>query len=409
MVIENNHSDEFNDNTAENENNCTSDNQQSDNIEIYTSFDDMNLSHNTLRGIYAYGFEKPSAIQQRAIVQMAQGKDVLAQAQSGTGKTAAFILGSFERIDTSLKIPQVLILSPTRELADQTATVATEITTYNNISINCCIGGTRMYDAIKAINSGIHVIVGTPGRVYDMMKRRVFQTKGLKCVIIDEADEMLSIGFKDQLYNIFQFIPNNTQVGLFSATLPQDAVDLSKNIMKNPVNILVKKEELTLEGIKQFYVGIDNESWKLDTLCDLYTSISITQAIIYCNSRRKVEWLQEKLNERDFTVSFIHSEMKSEDRKNTMLAFRKGESRILIATDIIARGIDVQQVSIVINYDIPRDKENYLHRIGRSGRFGRKGTAINLMTANDIHKLEDIMQFYNTQIKELPADLTNFS
>ena len=242
-----------------------------------------------------------------------------------------------------------------------------------------------------------------------MIKRKVIQTKELKCVVIDEADEMLSIGFKEQLYNIFQYIPKETQVCLFSATLPRDALVLSKNIMKNPVNILVKREELTLEGIKQFYVGIDNESWKLDTLCDLYSSISITQAIIYCNSRRKVEWLQEKLNERDFTVSYIHSEMKSEDRKNTMMSFRKGESRILIATDIIARGIDVQQVSIVINYDIPRDRENYLHRIGRSGRFGRKGTAINFMTSNDIHKLEDIMKFYNTQIKELPADLSEFS
>lgn len=408
MVMENNH----NDTGAERKTiieNYNDNDYKSDNVEVHTSFDSMNLSQNTLRGIYAYGFEKPSAIQQRAIVPMVNGNDVLAQSQSGTGKTAAFILGSFERIDTSLKLPQVLILSPTRELADQTATVAKEITTYNDITINCCIGGTRMYDAIKTLNNGMNVIVGTPGRVYDMIKRKVIQTKELKCVVIDEADEMLSIGFKEQLYNIFQYIPKETQVCLFSATLPRDALVLSKNIMKNPVNILVKREELTLEGIKQFYVGIDNESWKLDTLCDLYSSISITQAIIYCNSRRKVEWLQEKLNERDFTVSYIHSEMKSEDRKNTMMSFRKGESRILIATDIIARGIDVQQVSIVINYDIPRDRENYLHRIGRSGRFGRKGTAINFMTSNDIHKLEDIMKFYNTQIKELPADLSEFS
>jgi translation initiation factor 4A len=224
---------------------------------------------------------------------------------------------------------------------------------------------------------------------------------------MDEADEMLSRGFKEQIYDIFKYLPPHVQVALFSATMAPDILDLTSKFMRDPVRILVKKDELTLEGIRQFYIAIEKEDWKLDTLCDLYESLTITQAIIYCNTRRKVDWLAEKMGARDFTISIMHAELEQKDRERIMREFRSGSSRVLISTDLLARGIDVQQVSLVINYDLPANIENYLHRIGRSGRFGRKGGAINFLTADDVRTLRDIETFYNTQIEEMPMNVAD--
>merc|ERR1719330_839439 len=226
--------------------------------------------------------------------------------------------------------------------------------------------------------------------------------------VLDEADEMLTRGFKDQIYDIFKHLPPNIQVCLFSETMPPDTLELTNKFMRDAVRILVKKDELTLEGIKQFYVGIEKEEWKLETLCDLYETLTITQAIIYCNTRRKVDFLAEQLTMRDFTVSTMHADLNQDDRDLVMTEFRSGSSRVLISTDLLARGIDVQQVSLVINYDLPRDVENYLHRIGRSGRFGRKGVAINFVTNSDVRSMREIEQFYHTQIDELPANVADF-
>jgi len=250
-------------------------------------------------------------------------------------------------------------------------------------------------------------VVGTPGRVYDMLSRRVLRPDHIKVLVLDEADEMLSRGFKDQIYDIFQALPSSIQVGLFSATMPPDALDLTRKFMREPVRILVKKEQLTLEGIKQYYVNVEKEEWKLDTLCDLYDTLNITQCVIFCNSRRKVDWLTDKLRSRDFTVSSTHGDLTSQEREVILSQFRTGSSRILITTDLLARGIDVQQVSLVINYDLPRNLENYLHRIGRSGRFGRKGVAINFVTKDDVRLLREIEQFYNTHIEEMPANIAD--
>jgi len=228
----------------------------------------------------------------------------------------------------------------------------------------------------------------------------------LRMFILDEADEMLSRGFKDQIYDVFQYLPSEVQVCLFSATMPMQILEMTKRFMRNPVRILVKKEQLTLEGIKQFYVAVEREDWKLDTLCDLYETLTITQAIIYCNTRRKTEWLCEKMTHRDFTVSAMHGDMDMNARQLIMREFRSGSSRVLITTDLLARGIDVQQVSLVINYDLPTNRENYIHRIGRSGRFGRKGVAINFVTSDDVRSLREIEQFYNTQIEEMPMDVS---
>jgi translation initiation factor 4A len=375
--------------------------------EIVDNFDNMNLREDLLRGVYAYGFERPSAIQQRAIIPMVKGRDQIAQAQSGTGKTATFSIGILQQLDYSLMQCQALILAPTRELAQQIQKVVLALGDYLGARCHACIGGTRVRDDITKLQNGVHVVVGTPGRVYDMLCRRVLDPKYIKVFVLDEADEMLSRGFKDQIYDIFQALPSKTQVGLFSATMPPDALDITNRFMNNPVRILVKKDELTLEGIKQFYVSVDKEEWKLDTLCDLYDTLNITQAVIFCNTRRKVDWLTDKMRAREFTVSSTHGDIGQKERDVILNEFRTGSSRVLITTDLLARGIDVQQVSLVINYDLPRNLENYIHRIGRSGRFGRKGVAINFITAEDARALRELEQFYNTHVEEMPAHIAD--
>jgi len=262
-------------------------------------------------------------------------------------------------------------------------------------------------DDIDKLRDGQHLVVGTPGRVFDMIGKRHLQVDNLLTFVLDEADEMLSRGFKDQIYDIFKTLPPNIQVCLFSATMPPEILDLTTKFMRDAVRILVKKDELTLEGIRQFYVAIEKEEWKLDTLCDLYETLTITQAIIYCNTRRKVDFLADQLSKRDFTISTMHAELDQKERDLVMREFRSGSSRVLISTDLLARGIDVQQVSLVINYDLPQNMENYLHRIGRSGRFGRKGVAINFVTNNDVRAMKEIERYYHTQIEEMPMDIAD--
>jgi translation initiation factor 4A len=373
--------------------------------ETTDSFDAMNLKSELLRGVYAYGFERPSAIQQRAIMPVIKGNDVIAQAQSGTGKTATFSISVLQKIDPNIKACQALILAPTRELAQQIQKVVVAIGDFMNVECHACIGGTSVRDDMKALQEGPQVVVGTPGRVQDMIQRRILRTDSMKMFVLDEADEMLSRGFTEQIYDIFQLLPQSTQVVLLSATMPQDVLEVTTKFMRDPVRILVKKDELTLEGIKQFYIAVEKEDWKLDTLCDLYETVTITQAVIFCNTRRKVDWLTDKLTARDFTVSAMHGDMDQAQRDVIMKEFRSGSSRVLIATDLLARGIDVQQVSLVINYDLPSNRENYIHRIGRGGRFGRKGVAINFVTADDVRMMREIEQFYSTQIEEMPMNV----
>ncbi|KAJ2683871.1 translation initiation factor eIF4A, partial [Coemansia spiralis] len=321
--------------------------------EVVESFDDMNLNEKLLRGIYAYGFERPSTIQQRAIMPVLKGHDVIAQAQSGTGKTATFSISILQKIDITVPRTQALVLAPTRELAQQIQKVMESLSSFCNVNVHACIGGTRISDDETAFRAGAHVVVGTPGRVFDMIERRIFNTDAVKMFALDEADEMLSRGFKEKIYEIFQLLPAEVQVVLLSATMPTEVLDVTTKFMRDPVRILVKRDELTLEGIKQFYISVEREDFKFDTLADIYESITITQAVIFCNTRRKVDFLTDKLRERDFTVSAMHGEMEQEQRSTIMKEFRSGSSRILITTDLLARGIDVQQVSLVINYDLP--------------------------------------------------------
>ena len=348
----------------------------------------------TINGLRAKDFEKPSAIQQRAILPILRGRDVIAQAQSGTGKTATFSIAMLQTIDISLRETQALVLSPTRELATQIQSVVLALGDYMNVQCHACIGGTSVGEDIRKLEYGQHIVSGTPGRVFDMIRRRHLRTKNIKMLIMDESDELLNMGFKDQIYDIYRYLPPATQVVLVSATLPHDVLEMTSKFMTDPVRILVKRDELTLEGIKQFFVAVEKEDWKFDTLCDLYDTLTITQAVIFCNTRRKVDWLTDRMRENNFQVSSMHGEMQQKERDAIMGEFRQGGSRVLITTDVWARGIDVQNVSLVINYDLPTNRENYIHRIGRSGRFGRKGVAINFVTTEDVKILRDIEQYY---------------
>jgi len=278
---------------------------------------------------------------------------------------------------------------------------------YMSVQCHACIGGKSIGEDIRRLDAGVHAVSGTPGRVFDMIRRRNLRTRAVKMLVIDEADEMLSKGFKEQIYDIYRYLPPACQVVLISATLPTEILEMTRMFMTDPVRILVKRDELTLEGIKQFFVAVEREEWKFDTLCDLYDTLTITQAVIFCNTKKKVDWLTNKMRQANFTVSAMHGDMPQKERDAIMAEFRAGDSRVLIATDIWGRGIDVQQVSLVICYDLPNNRELYIHRIGRSGRFGRKGVAINFVKSDDIRILRDIEQYYSTQIDEMPMNVAD--
>jgi translation initiation factor 4A len=368
----------------------------------------MNLKDDLLRGIYSFGFENPSPIQKKGIMPILTGRDVIAQAQSGTGKTGAFTVSTLQCVDETLNEIQGLILSPTRELAIQIHKVISSIGTFmTNLKCSLFIGGRSMEQDMKEIEQKPQIVVGTPGRVHDLMRRKKISAKTIRLLVIDEADEMLSSGFKEQVYNIFQFLGNKIQVALFSATLPNEIQSLTQKFMRDPIKILVKTESVTLEGIKQYYIALENDNQKYETLKDLYECISVSQCIIYCNSINRVNDLYEALCKDNFPVCCIHSGMEKTERDKAYKEFTSGASRVLISSNLTARGIDVQQVSTVINFDIPKDIHTYIHRIGRSGRWGRKGMGINFITQRDIRKVREIEQYYDTQIDEMPASIAS--
>lgn len=373
----------------------------------FKEWDDIeDIKHSLLRGIYSYGFDRPSSIQSKSVIPMIRKNDIIAQAQSGTGKTGSFCVGALQLVDETLQAPQVILLSPTRELAKQNYNVCKGLgSDISGLNIKLLVGGTSVNEDKKSIReTQPQIIVGCPGRIYDMLCNEIIESKNLKLLILDEADEMLSRGFKHQIYNIFKCMPMDIQVALFSATMPENVQQLTTKFMRDPVKILVQSDMLTLEGIKQYYIGMENDTNKFETIKDLYKSISVSQGIIYCNSVRRVEDLTVALQEENFPVICIHSNMKQEERDDALEQFKCGSKRILVASNVIARGIDIQQVSFVINFDVPYNRNTYLHRIGRSGRWGRKGLAINFVTRHDYDKLKEIEQYYNTVIEELPID-----
>jgi len=370
-------------------------------------FDSMGLDDNLLRGIFGYGFEKPSPIQCRSILPFKSGRDLIAQAQSGTGKTAAFSIGTLSRINTADPACQAILLSPTHELAQQTHKVISAIARKMDVKIALCIGGTSI-EACQADMKSAQIVVGTPGRVLDMLDKKILVTEKVCVVVLDEADEMLSRGFSESIRQIFSSVPESAQLTLFSATMPEEALDITKKFMRDPVKILVKREQLTLEGIKQFKVELPDDDMKMSVLSDFYSTMSISQCVIFCNTHRKVDFISRKMNEMNLPVSCTHGGLTPEQRDKILDEFRTGQTRVIITTDLLARGIDVQQVSLVINYDLPTNAENYLHRIGRSARFGRKGVAVNLVSPRDKQKLADLEAMYDTEIKPMPKDISKY-
>ena len=377
------------------------------------NWDELDIDSSILRGIYAYGFEKPSPIQAQAIQPIIDGKDIIAQAQSGTGKTAAFTIGALSKVDTSLNKTQVLILSPTRELCMQTASVVSGIgNMMNGLNVATMFGGSSVASSSGSSGFGHytrsspqpHVICGCAGKVFDMLQRNKINGQDIKLLILDEADEMLSLGFKEQVYNIFQYFNEDIQVAIFSATLPTHVYPITEKFMRDPVTISVKAESLTLEGIAQYFIALRNDRDKYDVLKDIYSYISLSQCIIYCNSIKRVMDLTDSMKHDDFPVCSIHSNMDKSEREEAFNEFKNGKYRVLISSDITCRGIDIQQVGVVINFDIPKCVHKYLHRIGRSGRWGRKGVGINFITRIDVEKIKEIEAFYSCQIQEMPAN-----
>lgn len=371
------------------------------------SWDDIDLNPDILRGIFSCGYENPSPIQQKAIMPIIKGRDIIAQAQSGTGKTAAFTIGALSQLDLSRNETQVLILSPTRELTMQTSNVVKNLgVMMHGLRVQTLYGGLHVEEGNGFINRNIpHIICGCPGRVNDMIRRDRINIEKIKLVILDEADEMLSSGFKEQIYNIFQRLNEKIQVALFSATIPSHLIAVINKIMQDPVNISVKSEMLTLEGISQYYVAVEDDRQKYATLKHIFSFLTVSQCIIYCNSVKRVADLHEAMLEDNFPVSCIHSDMDKAARDKAFNDFRCGSSRVLISSNVTARGIDIQQVSVVINFDLPKCIHTYLHRIGRSGRWGRKGVGINFITRRDVQKMREIESHYVCEIRELPNNL----
>ena len=371
------------------------------------SWESLNLNEDLSRGIYRFGFEKPTPIQEKAIPAIIEGRDVIGQGQSGTGKTGSFTIGALQKVDIASRTTQVLMLAPTFELVKQISSVVSSLgSAMEGLIVKTLVGGTSVNDDSNDLrNNCPHVVVGTAGRVYDMIRRRSLLTNNIKIFVLDEADEMLSKGFKEQMYDIFKYLNDNVQVALFSATMPEEMLTLSEKFMRDPVKIVMKTEELTLECIQQYYVAMNDDQSKYDALKDLFAFLQVSQCIIYVSTVKRVEDLYNTMITDGFPVCCIHSSMDKSERDKSLQSFRKGAFRVMVSSGVTARGIDVQQVSTVINFDMTRSYETYLHAIGRSGRFGRKGLAINFVTKHDIDFMRRLEKHYNITISELPADL----
>ena len=377
-----------------------------DPVELVKSFDQLPISEQLQHGIYSLGFESPSPIQQKAITPMLQGRDMIMQAQSGTGKTAAFAIGLLHQIDASLRKCQAIVLSPTRELAAQSNKVLSDLAYYMDGIQTCCVmGGTSINDERKMLGRGPQVVSCTPGRLLHHIEHRAISLNKVKVVVLDECDEILSAGFQEQVRTVFERLPGSVQAVIVSATLSADVIAVSTAFLRDPVRILVPVEKVRLEGIKQYYVDCEQADVKVEVLCDLYDHLSISKSIIFCNSCGSAERLAEVLETRDFSVSVIHGGLEQRDRNQRLKDFKNGVTRVLIATDVLSRGIDIQHVNVVVNYELTRDYDDYIHRIGRAGRQGRKGVAINLVCKREYDTMGRLEQHYKHPIAELPGNI----
>jgi translation initiation factor 4A len=374
------------------------------------NFDSLNLNENLLKGIYLHGFTQPSKIQIKGIGSINSGRDCILQSQSGTGKTATYLLGVLNRLVPEDKFCQGLIITPTRELATQVMEVALNLSKYTEYKFAKCTGGSDVMQNITDLKTS-NVVIGTVGRIFHMITERKINVHKLKFIVLDEADELLSDDISDKLQNIFDKAPAGIQVVLISATMSVNVFNASKKLMHDPIKVLLKNNEVIVDLISQFYLDVESEELKFDTLMDLYNLVSTSQAIIFCNTIRKVEWLEQNLKQNNFTITVIHSNMTQQERDNTVKDFRDGKTRLLLTTDLLSRGIDIPQVNMVINYDLPPNKETYVHRIGRCGRFDKKGVAITMVKMtdpNDVKTFNKMKHFYKMDIREMPDSIEKY-
>jgi superfamily II DNA/RNA helicase len=338
---------------------------------------------------------------------MIEGRDTIAQAQAGTGKTGAFGIGLLQRVNPQYKGTQAIVVAPTRELVDQTARVLTCLGDYLGTTVLGTVGGRPLFDDCEALREGRHIVVATPGRLCSLVRNKGLELKAVRLVVLDEADQLLDTDLRVQVYEVLQKLRPDVQMCLFSATMPLACYEMAARFCHEPATMLVQRDEVTMTGVRHFHVTLPRDDDKFPTLCDLYEVLDINQAIIFCNSVAGVERLVEQLTAEHFTVVPFHSDLPQETREATMRSFRTGAARVLVATDVLSRGIDVPAVSHVINWDLPAHKETYVHRVGRSTRFNRTGVAINLVLARQARILDAIRQHYDTDIPELPHDLAH--
>ena len=364
-------------------------------------FEDYYLKRELLMGIFEKGFEKPSPIQEETIPIALAGRDILARAKNGTGKTASFLIPALEKTNADLPNIQVLVLVPTRELALQTSQVCKELAKHTNIQVMVSFGGTQLKDDILRLYQTVHILVATPGRVLDLAKRGVADLSKCEMLVMDEADKLLSPEFQNMLGSIISFLPDNRQILLFSATFPVTVKSFKETYLRKPYEINLM-DQLTLKGITQYYAYVE-EKQKVQCLNTLFSKLQINQSIIFCNSTNRVELLARKITELGYSCFYIHAKMQQQQRNRVFHDFRSGDCRNLVSSDLFTRGIDIQAVNVVINFDFPKNSETYLHRIGRSGRFGHLGIAINLITYEDRFSLYKIEQELGTEIKPIPA------
>lgn len=366
-------------------------------------FDELNIDERILRAIEDMGFEKTSPIQTQAIPAVCEGIDVVGQAQTGTGKTAAYTIPMLMKIDPQIKKPQAIVLCPTRELAVQVAEEIRKLAKYmSDIKVLPVYGGQEIVRQIKSLKTGVQIIVGTPGRVMDHMRRKTVKFDNINMVILDEADEMLDMGFREDMETILTETPEDRQTVMFSATMPKAIMDIARNFQKDARIIKVVRKELTVSNIEQFYYEVRPKN-KTEVLCRLIDIYNPRLSVVFCNTKRQVDELISELKGRGYFADGIHGDMKQQQRDRVMDDFRSGKVDILIATDVAARGIDVDDVDMVFNYDIPQDEEYYVHRIGRTGRAGRSGMALSFISGKEVYKLKDIERYCKTKILAKPV------
>ena len=366
-------------------------------------FDELDLNPQILRGIADMGFEEATPIQSQAIPVVLSGVDVIGQAQTGTGKTAAFGIPILQKVDPSLRKTQVLILSPTRELAIQVADEIRKLAKYmHGVKVLPVYGGQDISRQIKALKGGVQIIIGTPGRLMDHLRRKTIRPDFVHTIVLDEADEMLNMGFREDIETVLEYIPGEHQTVLFSATMPKPILDITRKYQHDAVNIKVVKKELTVANIDQYYYDVKRKD-KVDVLTRLLDYYNPKLSLVFCNTKKMVDELATELSGRGYSAEGLHGDMKQSQRDRVMNNFRKGKTDILIATDVAARGIDVDDVDMVFNYDIPQDEEYYVHRIGRTGRAGRSGMALSFISGKEVYKLKDIERYCKTKILAKPV------